>query len=117
MLENLLERVENGEILCDVAADLGLGISSVSVWIKNKSKLEEYCAKMLNRKSMKHSVYKQVNGALFWWFSQAREKGMHVTRPILMEKAKLLSEMMGESYKDFSASSGWLDRWKAHYGI
>lgn len=112
-----VKRVENGELLRTVAADLGVGISSVSVWVKSKSKLEEYCAKMPNRKSMKPSEYEQVNEALFLWFSQAREKGMPISGPILMEKAKLLAEMMGDSYKDFGASSGWLDRWKARYGV
>lgn len=92
-----------------MAADLGVGISSVSVWVKSKSKLEEYCAKMPNRKSMKPSEYEQVNEALFLWFSQAREKGMPISGPILMEKAKLLAKMMGDSYKDFGASSGWLE--------
>lgn len=112
-----VRRVENGEILRKVAADLGVGISSVSVWVKNKSTMEEYCSKMPNRKSMKPSEYNELNEALHLWFTQAREKGTPISGPILMEKAKMLSEMMGESYKDFSASSGWLDRWKTRYGV
>lgn len=86
----------NGEISCKVAADLGVGISSVSLWVKNNSSLEEYCYKMLNRKSTKPSEYEELNEALHLWFTQAREKRTPIFGPILMETVKMLSEMMGE---------------------
>jgi hypothetical protein len=43
-----VRRIKNGEILQNVTADFGVGISTVSDWVKSKSKLEEHSSKMLN---------------------------------------------------------------------
>jgi transposase len=51
IIEQKLEaarRIKNGEILRNVAADFGVGISTVSDWVKSKSKLEEHSSKMPN---------------------------------------------------------------------
>jgi transposase len=41
-----VRRIENGEILRNVAADFGVGISTVSDWVK--SKFEDRSSKMPN---------------------------------------------------------------------
>jgi transposase len=41
-----VRRIKNGEILRNVAVDFGVGISTVSDWLK--SKLEEHSSKMPN---------------------------------------------------------------------
>jgi transposase len=41
-----VRQIKNGEILRNVVADFGVGISTVSDWVK--SKLEEHSSKMLN---------------------------------------------------------------------
>jgi cytochrome c biogenesis factor len=43
-----VRRIKNGEILRNVAADFGVGLSTISVWVKSKSKLEEQSSKMPN---------------------------------------------------------------------
>ena len=43
-----VRRIESGEILRNVVADFGVGISTVSDWVKSKSKLEEHSSKMPN---------------------------------------------------------------------
>jgi hypothetical protein len=43
-----VRRIKNGEILRNVAADFGVGISKVSDWVKLESKLEEHSSKMPN---------------------------------------------------------------------
>lgn len=63
-----VRRVENGEILHNVATDLGIGISSLSDQVKNKSNIEEYCGKMESRKLMNNSEYEWVNEVLFAGF-------------------------------------------------
>lgn len=109
--------VENGSLLRNVAADYGVGISTVSDWVKSKSKLLQHSSKIPNRKTMKPAEYEKINEALFLWFTQQRVKGMPLSGPIIQEKAKILAEMLGEDGKDFTASSGWLDRFKNRYGI
>jgi hypothetical protein len=41
-------RIKNGEMLQNVKADVGVGISTVSDWVKSKLKLEEHSSKMSN---------------------------------------------------------------------
>jgi hypothetical protein len=43
-----VRRIKNGEILRNVAADFGVGISTVPDSVKSKSKLEEHLPKMPN---------------------------------------------------------------------
>jgi transposase len=43
-----VRRIENGEIFRNVAVDFGVGISTVSDWVKSKSKLEGHSSKMPN---------------------------------------------------------------------
>jgi transposase len=42
----VVRRIENGEILRNVVADFGFGVSTVSDWVKSKSKLQEHSSKM-----------------------------------------------------------------------
>ena len=112
-----VKQVENGRLLRNVAADYGVGVSTVSDWVKAKPKFEEHLSKIPKRKTMKKAEYEKLNKVLFLWFTQQRTKGMPLSGPILQEKAKMLAEMLGEDGKGFNASSGWLDRFKNRYGI
>lgn len=100
-----------------MAADFGVGIFTVSDSVKMKSKFQEHASEMPNKKTMKMSQNEKVNEAVFLWFTQQREKGVSLSGPIIQEKAKMLSEMMGEAGEGFKASSGWLEKWKNRYGI
>jgi transposase len=110
-----VKQIKNGEILRSVAEDFGVGISTVSDWVKLKSKLE-HSSKMPNRKTMKTTEYKKLNEALYLWFTQQREKGTRLSGPIIQGKAKMVAKMM-EQCKSFTASSDWLDRRKTQYGV
>lgn len=112
-----IKEVEKGSLLKTVAANYGVGVSTVSEWVKSKSKFLEQAVKNPHRKTLKTSDFEKVGEALYLWFTQQREKGMPLTGPILQEKAKMLAELLGEEGKDFCASSGWLDRFKNRYGI
>lgn len=89
-----IRQVENGVLLRNVAANYGLGISTVSEWVKSKSKLHEYSCKVPNRKTMKLANHEKINEALYLWFTQQRDKGMPLSGVILQEKAKLLAEII-----------------------
>ena len=65
----VVRRIKNGEILRNVAADFGVGISTVSDWVKSKSKFEEHSSKMPNLKTMKTAEYEKQNKALYLWFT------------------------------------------------
>lgn len=70
-------------------------------------KIEEQCAKLIK---------KNTSEALFMWFSQQRSKGMPISGPMLQEKAIYFCQKMKED-DNFSASTGWLNRWKKRYGV
>jgi hypothetical protein len=72
---------------------------------------------MNDRKTMKKCEYEKVSEALFLWFTNQREKGMPITGPILQQKAPIFQKECNEGEPDFTASVGWLDRWKKQYGI
>jgi hypothetical protein len=71
---------------------------------------------------MKKGEHEKVGEALYLWFMNKREKGLPVSGPMLQEKALQYYEDL-EDTKDvpqeekFTASEGWLFRWKKRYGI
>lgn len=115
-----IRRVEAGESIKIVAQDFGVGEVTVGDWKRNRTKIEEWCMKQasssLGRKSMKTGDYEKVNESLFIWFNQQRSKGVPLSGPILQQKAILISRQFPEA-DQFTASSGWLDRWKKRYGV
>jgi transposase len=64
-----VKRIENGEFLRNVAGDFGVGISTVSEWVK--SKLEEYSSKLPNGgalQSKKVAKKKSSNQSIRFFF-------------------------------------------------
>ncbi|XP_076681500.1 cag isoform X2 [Andrena cerasifolii] len=117
-----LFRIDKGEQLKCVASDLGVGASTVSDWKKNRKEIEEFCAKMVsrdclgNRGTIKKAKNVTLDDALYVWYIQERENSVPVSGPILREKALSLNKKLGGD-PTFTASVGWLGRWKARHGI
>lgn len=65
---------------------------------------------------MKKGEFKRTSEALFVWFLQMKEEGSPISGPILQSKALELNQNLNEG-EGFTASNGWLDRWKKRYGI
>ena len=53
--------------------------------------------------------------ALYTWFLQMRWQGVHISGPVLREKALSYAKEM--DIKDFIAFNGWFYRWKSHHGV
>ncbi|XP_016905758.1 jerky protein homolog-like isoform X1 [Apis cerana] len=117
-----LFRIDKGEPMKSVAVDLGVGTSTVSDWKKNRKEIEEFCAKMVSRDSLgnrgtiKKAKNVTLDDALYVWYIQERENGIPVSGPILRKKALSLNKKLGGD-PTFTASVGWLGRWKARHGI
>ncbi|KAK9751913.1 Tc5 transposase DNA-binding domain [Popillia japonica] len=113
-----IRRLDNGELLKNITKDLGVGVSTVAEWRKNREKLEKWCSVLSSpipvRKSMKRGEYEKVDNSLFLWFTQNRQRGIPISGTILKQKAVSLSEELPviEAPESLSASDGWLDRWK-----
>ncbi|XP_017790206.1 PREDICTED: jerky protein homolog-like [Habropoda laboriosa] len=117
-----LFRIDKGELLKSVAIDLGVGTSTVSDWKKNRKEIEDFCAKMVSRDSLgnrgtiKKAKNVRLDDALYVWYIKERENGIPVSGPILRKKALTLNKKVGGD-PTFTASVGWLGRWKARHGI
>uniref|UniRef100_A0A1B6HFM7 HTH CENPB-type domain-containing protein n=1 Tax=Homalodisca liturata TaxID=320908 RepID=A0A1B6HFM7_9HEMI len=70
-----------------------------------------------NRCKAKKAKNETLNDALYVWFCAERERGLPVSGPIIQEKAIKLNKQLPDCVPNFTASQGWLDRWKKWHGI
>lgn len=115
-----LKKLDSGYTIKAVAAMYGVGEVTVGDWRRNRKTFEQWFSNQASsttgRKTMKSSDYESVGHALFLWFTQQRQKGVPVSGPILQEKALSFAKKVANT-ESFSASTGWLDRWKKRHGI
>lgn len=118
-----LKRLDQGETMKKVASELGVGGATVWDWRKKRQEIEKWCSQrsvgnadaITVRKTMRKGEFEKTSEALFLWFLQRRKEGSPISGPILQSKALELHKRFNEG--DFTASSGWLERWKKRYGI
>jgi hypothetical protein len=67
------------------------------------------------RKKLTSAQNLKVDEGVLMWLKQARQQNLPVGGDLLKEKAKNLAELLGVS--NFSASEGWLDRFKQRHSI
>lgn len=73
---------------------------------------------MTNRYKVRRTKMDELENILFEWFQLKREDGERVTGPMLIEKAKDLSEQLDlKESESCSFSWGWLTRFKGRYNI
>lgn len=117
-----LYRLDKGEHIKSVALDLGVGESTVKDWRRNRKEIEKFCHQVesdvsLNtRSTLKKPKHEHLDNALWLWFNQEKRKGAAISGPILKEKALVLNQKIGIENR-FSASEGWLSRWKKRHGV
>uniref|UniRef100_A0A6P7GUF6 Jerky protein homolog-like n=1 Tax=Diabrotica virgifera virgifera TaxID=50390 RepID=A0A6P7GUF6_DIAVI len=118
-----LGRIDKGESLKTIAASYGVGTSTVSDWKKNRTKIEEFCFKMITKDSLYNrckankAKNETLDDALYVWFCAERERGLPVSGPIIQESALKLNKMLPDCESNFTASQGLLDRWKKRHGL
>ena len=66
-------------------------------------------------KRFRPSIERDVDAALLEWFKQARYLNIPINAKLLMEKAQTLAASM--TITTFTATSGFIDRWKKRHGI
>ncbi|CAL7939040.1 unnamed protein product [Xylocopa violacea] len=114
--------MDKGELMERIAIDLEVGISTISDWKKNRKEIEDFCAKMVSRESLgnrgtiKKAKNVTLDDALYVWYIQVRQNCVSVSGFILRKKAPSLNKKLSGD-PTFTASVGWLGRWKACHGI
>ena len=116
----IIERLDNGEQVADLAKEYGVGKTTITAVMSAKAKLMVYQIQNDPNKPEKYmtkfACYESVDKALYTWYVEEKNKGTPLTGPIVKEKAKWFHDTMypGNSFK---ASEGWLWRWKKRNGI
>lgn len=68
------------------------------------------------RRTLRRTVHKVLEDKLLEWYNESRAQGGYVSGPMISVKAQELHKELG--YTDtFTASNGWLDRFKVRNGI
>ncbi len=72
-----------------------------------------------NRSLLKIRIVKQsdVNVILWRWFATTCARGYPISGPILQGKAKQIASELGVKGGDFSASEGWMQKWKQRNNV
>ena len=87
--------IDKGDTLKTITADYGVGISIVCKWRKNRTQIEDVCAKMVtkdslgNRSRTRKAKNESLDDALFLWL-------FSYIRPIIHGKALGLNRKLGD---------------------
>ncbi|CAH1964176.1 unnamed protein product [Acanthoscelides obtectus] len=100
------------EVIC---SELGIHKRILNKWISEQGIIE----KNANNEVIKNLKKQRVNlldDAVFSWYLQVRSKGINVTGSMIRKKALSVNAEFGGN-PTFSASEGWLTRWKERHHI
>lgn len=118
---DILERIKKGASVTTLAKQYNVAKSSICNFKKNENVILK---RVLNtysgpgkRKTLKKSEFPKMEKCLYRWFVRMRNKNWPVSGMMLKEKAKQLHFKLNDSKTTFTASSGWLMRFKKRYGI
>lgn len=103
----------------DLAKKYGIARSSLSTILKNRQKIEAIYYKHERHRScqrLKSAKNRKLESHLFCCISHMQKKqGQKITGSMMKEKALVLANLMNIS--NFTASNGWLTRFKKRYNI
>nr|BAN21014.1 unkown protein [Riptortus pedestris] len=116
----IINRVEKGESVKKLSTEFGIGEQTVRDILKKKKDISGFVSSSAQttfpRKTMKTSTLKDVDEAVYQWFIQRRAEGVPISGPMVSEKALWFHENL-KIEEPFSASQGWLHKFKKRHGI
>ena len=117
----IIEEVEKnpGEKPVYIAKRLGLAASTLNSIFARKDeirqKTEKCCNACKKRKTGKESTFAELETVLFTWYQQAQVSNIQIDGTILKEKAQIIAAQL--NIDNFSASIGWVSRFKDRHGL
>ncbi|GFV21449.1 tigger transposable element-derived protein 4 [Trichonephila clavipes] len=111
--KKLIESVEEGERMVDVAKAFEIPLSSLSTILKNKEKIFSASSSRV-RKRVSKGNFTCLEQCLVSWMRQCRGQNIPMGGSLFKEKAKAFAKELGI---EFSASEGWLTNFKKRNGI
>ncbi|KFR12629.1 Tigger transposable element-derived protein 4, partial [Opisthocomus hoazin] len=115
---DIISAVESGGKKADIAAKYGIKKNSLSSIMKNKEKVLEAFESLRfdpKRKRLRTAFYADLEEALVKWCRIAQCLNAPVNGPALRLRANDFAQKLGHT--GFKCSNGWLDRFKARYGL
>ena len=109
---------EKGQSNSSIASQYGLSSSSISTILKMEDSLKGQWESNGSgqRKRQRVGRYDQIDQALMMWFTEIRDNhNVPISGNLLKTKAKHFATQLGIG--DFTASNGWLDRFKKRNNI
>ena len=100
----------NDKIACD-----NTGENSTQMKLKSSPENIRLSNKSSNLKTKRMAKYSNINQAVWEWYSMCRKSNIPVSGPMIQEEALLLAERLEN--KDFTASNGWLEKFKKQHNI
>lgn len=117
-----INRLDKGELPTKLAAELNVGISTISNWKTGREKLEKKARTLSAPEQKKQKIcgtsyFEDLENVLFAWFTQQRFQGIPLDGSMIRAKALQFAKKMYGTDIQFVASQGWLDKFKKRHGI
>ena len=103
----------------EIAAQFQIGKTAASSILKDGKKLRKEFEFSKGNCKMKHAgQFSLINETLYKWYGKCCAAGIYPFGSMLQEEALKIRESLKDSSLDsFTDSNGWLEKWKAAYGI
>jgi centromere protein B len=116
----IIEEVEKnpGEKRVYTAKRLGLAASTLNSILAKKDEIRrqiEKCGDACKRNTGKESTFPELETVLFTWYQQALASNIPIDGTTQREKAKIIAAQ--PNIDNFSASNGWVSRFKDRHGL
>jgi len=114
----ILKEVDKGNSCASVAMKHNIPKQTLSNWLKKKKQIYESVDSNSTRKKRQRfrgSPYENIDEACYKWLVNASGRSIPISATVLKTKALYFAKEFG--CNDFSASDGWLDRWKKRKNV
>lgn len=116
---DVIKRSRKGETSITISKSLNVGKTQIQNIVREQDKIIAAWENGVSadRKYFKEKKcpYEEVNVKTWEWFCEARAKNIPVSGKLIQEKALMLSVELDHS--EFSASNGWLEKWRDRYNV
>ena len=115
----VVDRLEKGESARMIATSLAVGKTQIQAIASDKVEIKRRWQEGENGKrkygKQRKCGYPDLDDAVWSWFCEARSRNIPMSGRLIQEKAAVLATAIG--HDDFTASNGWLDRWKTRHNV
>ena len=113
-----LKEVDKSNSCAFLAKKHNIPKQALSNWLKKKKQIYESVdskSSTMKRQRFKGSPYENIDEACYKWLVNARGRRIPTSATVLKTKALYFAKEL--VCDDFSASDGWLDRWKKRKNV